>query len=267
MQDDTLEPTTSEPEAGAPESTDASPAPDDQAADTAATSTKTGDADETVPVSEGAVVVDGLIFDLDGTLVDSRADLAASINALREARQLEPLSVEDVAQHVGNGIYHLVGQALGIEDEDAIDEAVEAFAEHYAEHCLDSTQAFPGATEILDHFKNKPCAVVSNKPEEFCRKILRGLGLDKNLMAIIGGDTVDEQKPHPMPFQEALELMGVDPDNVVTIGDDLNDLQGGKSAGTKTCAVTYGFGNGDTLRAAAPDFVADELGALVQMFA
>ncbi len=210
--------------------------------------------------------VAGLIFDLDGTLVDSRQDLAASANAILESLGRPTKTLEEVTAHIGHGVYHLMAQLLDGLDDDAMQAAVLQFQEHYAQHCVDSTTAYPGALEILEHFKDKPCAVVSNKPEHHCRTILKKLSLDSHLMAIVGGDTIAVYKPDPAPFEEALALMGLEADDVVVIGDHLNDIEGARAVGAKTCAVTYGWTDAEALKATSPDFVIDELAALPLVF-
>jgi phosphoglycolate phosphatase len=208
----------------------------------------------------------GLIFDLDGTLIDSANDLAASVNSVLEAMGRPTKSVEEVSSYIGDGVHKLLSRALDTDDDETIDEAMATFFDYYSEHYLDSTVPYPGAKDILEHFKDRQCAVVSNKPEIFCRAILNGLELDSNLVAIIGGDTTGVHKPDPKPFQEALDLMGIEPGQAVVIGDSLNDIEGGRAAGTLTCAVTFGLGDADVLTAANPDYTADNLQSLAQLF-
>ncbi|MGD8394567.1 MAG: HAD-IA family hydrolase [Candidatus Eiseniibacteriota bacterium] len=212
------------------------------------------------------VVVGGLIFDLDGTLIDSADDIAAAVNVALTAMERPARPVEEIARFIGDGVRTLLARALDTDDEAVLDEAVLKFFEHYGEHYLDTTQPHAGAREILDHFKDKPCAVVSNKPESYCRAILAGLEMDATLVAIIGGDTLEVKKPDPRAIQEALDLMGIEASEAVVIGDGVNDIEGGRAAGTRTCAATFGLTPAEELAGAGPDWTIDDLQDLARLF-
>ncbi len=201
-----------------------------------------------------------LLFDLDGTLIDSRADLARSINLMLADLDRPLLPEATVAGFVGDGVKVLVRRSLNAVDQRLPDEqlhrqAVELMHHHYAEQMFVSTSLYPGVAETLRHYHDKLKAVVTSKEVGFTRLILEKLGIADCFNSIIGGDSVDARKPDPLPVIEALKRLGGWPENAVMIGDTENDILAGQKAGTRTCAVSYGFRTTEQLIAAAPDIV------------
>lgn len=211
------------------------------------------------------IPVDLLLFDMDGTLIDTRQDLTNSINYARQQFKLSPLTLEDVLQSVGDGVKNLLKRTLPFSDEEKIAQALSHFREHYKEHLLDFSKYYPGVPAVLNFFKNKKKVVVSNKPERFTQKIIDGLGANDDFLLVIGGDTVG-LKPGPEPVLYALQQLDVQPEKAVIIGDSPSDMIAGRKAGTLTCAVTYGYRARDLLEKYDPDFIIDSMIQLKELF-
>jgi phosphoglycolate phosphatase len=209
-----------------------------------------------------------LLLDLDGTLLDTRLDLVRSTNHVRSIFGLPPLGVDEVERLVGQGARILVERALGAERADVHDEGMRRFLEHYAEHCLDQTVPYPGMVELLEALSplGVRVAVVTNKPEALTRKILEGLGLLGGMVAVVGGDTFPERKPHPQGVESVLARCGAQRSAALLVGDSPVDLATARAADVGFCGVLWGF-DPERLRAAAPELLvrnAAELQALIQ---
>jgi phosphoglycolate phosphatase len=213
------------------------------------------------------IPIDAFIFDLDGTLIDSSADIAHSVNAALRAAGRSSQPIEVVSRHVGDGLEKLLQRSFETSDPETIGAAILAFRAHYREHCLDHTRPFPGVIETLDHFDDKALAVVSNKPESFARQIIEGLTLDGRIPVVLGADSAGRLKPDPAPVLAALERLGVGPARAVMVGDGLTDILAGQRAGLRTCAVTYGLGDIEVLAGARPDHLLHRFSELQELFA
>ena len=201
-----------------------------------------------------------LIFDLDGTLIDSKTDLANSVNATRAWRGLPPLPLEQVSSYVGNGAPMLVKRALPDASQPELDEALKFFLEHYREHMLDATTLYPGVREALDqlHDAGKALAILTNKPVRFSVTLLEGLGLDLHFFRIYGGNSFVEKKPHPVGLNALVEERGVDPRKTIMVGDSSVDILTARNAGTWSCGVSWGF-QPYTLKEVPPDLLIDDM--------
>src|SRR2546428_12551888 len=208
--------------------------------------------------------VHALIFDLDGTLIDSKRDLIQSVNAMLQGMGRETLHEATISGYIGHGAPQLIGQALGNGATEAERErALKFFLAHYEEHKLDSTCAYPGVTEALDELRGFSMAVLTNKPVRVSVRILEGLGLGKNFRAGNGG-TGFGKKPDPLGARGILEEFGAAPEEAMLIGDSEGDVQTARNAGTLAVTVNYGFGTHD--RAAYPaDIYLDRLTELVPL--
>ncbi len=209
--------------------------------------------------------VDLIMFDFDGTLVDSKYDIAASANHVLSARGLAEKDPDLIASYIGNGIHVLIGRVLGVADEEEIADAVKVFREHYWDHCIDRTVDYPGVREALDRLRHKTKAVVTNKPKRFTDKILDELKLADFFVKVVGGDGEYAKKPSPEAFLAVLDELGVPAGRALVVGDSPNDVNGGRSAGCMTCAVTYGLSERSALEAAAPDMMIDSMSELPPM--
>ena len=206
--------------------------------------------------------IDLVMFDLDGTLADTGQDLADAVNHTRAHFDLEPLHEALIHSHVGRGVEHLLRHSLPEDSADHFAEVMRVFLARYEGHLLDTTILYPGVHEILYYFRGKRRVVVSNKMHRLTVAVLRGLGVDKQFDAILGGDSAAEKKPHPALIHDALDRFGILPAHALIVGDGDTDVEAGRRAGVITCGVTYGLGNKEGLIAAQPDVL---IGALAEL--
>jgi phosphoglycolate phosphatase len=192
-----------------------------------------------------------VVFDLDGTLVDSRADLTAAVNHVLQSFGLPQLPPEIVAGYVGDGARALVQRALGTAHGDRLDDGLLRFLDYYGAHVLDQTRPYLGVPEMLAALaaRDVTLAVLSNKPEALSRTILDGLGLASRFVAVLGGDSLPARKPDPAGVDYLRTLTSTPIDRVLVVGDSLIDLHTAAAAGVAFCGVTWGFAS-DALRAA-----------------
>ena len=209
-----------------------------------------------------------LVFDLDGTLIDSSRDLAGAVNVARERVGLGPLSHAQVMTFIGNGARELVRRGISFESGVASDEQIELalghFREHYAQHLLDQTRPYPGVREALDIFAGKTAgpsrtlAVLTNKPLRFTRPILDGLGLASYFRFIYGEDSFPAKKPDPVGLLSILRDVHAAPHDAMLIGDSDIDVRTARNAGVWACGVSYGLSS-EQLAACPPDVMLDSL--------
>ncbi|HXG94231.1 MAG TPA: HAD family hydrolase [Blastocatellia bacterium] len=214
-----------------------------------------------------------LLFDLDGTLIDTLGDLTSSINLMLDDLGRPPLSKETVGSIIGKGIPTTVYRCLTVThpaeeppDETMHREAIRLFHAHYADEMLKTTSLYPGVTETLEHFDNKRKAVVTSKEAHFTHLMLDHFGIAKYFDAIVGGDTLPARKPDPRPVLEALRLLEGKASDAVMIGDSETDVNAGHNAGTLTCAVAYGYRTAEQLRELSPDFIINRFDELKEYF-
>ncbi|HKF59628.1 MAG TPA: HAD family hydrolase [Blastocatellia bacterium] len=214
-----------------------------------------------------------LLFDLDGTLIDSRADLARSVNLTLADLGRRKLDESDIAGFVGDGVWVLIRRCLKAADPEIGEpgpelhrQALALLRKHYSEQMLVKTDLYPNVRETLSRFDGKKIALVTSKESDFARQLLEHFGLMAYFDCVIGGDTLPERKPDPKPVMEAMRKLGCSPGDAVMVGDSENDIIAGRSAGTRTCAVTYGFRTREQLVATGPDVVIDGFGQLEDYF-
>lgn len=211
------------------------------------------------------------IFDLDGTLIDSRADICFALNLTLARLNIRTLPEARVADFVGEGVQKLVERSLqaatGRKAESAlVEKAVRIFREEYGRHLLDRTCLCSGVTKALDLLAWACFAVVTNKPEDFSRRILGGLGIGNRFCAILGGDSVRNRKPHPEALLKAMTLCNASPSETVMVGDSRVDIEAGKAAAATTCGVLGGFRPGEELEEAGCDLLIGNLIELADHF-
>ena len=195
--------------------------------------------------------VRALIFDLDGTLIDSKQDLIRSVNAMLVEMGRGKLHEETISGYIGHGAPTLVSRALGNgAGEKEREQALEFFLAHYEAHKLDSTRPYPGVVEALKELGGFPMAVLTNKPVRVSRRILEGLGLAKYFRTVYGGNSFETKKPDPLGARRIVEELGATAGETMMVGDSDVDVQTARNAGTLVAAVNYGFGTHD--RAAYP---------------
>src|SRR5919109_1884814 len=207
-----------------------------------------------------------IMFDLDGTLADTGRDLADAVNYTRGCFSLAPLAAELVYAHVGRGVEHLLKYSLAEEYPDHFDEVLRIFLERYETHLLDTTMLYPGVQGVLDHFRGKRRVLVSNKMHRLTVAVVRGLGVENQFDAILGGDSAAEKKPHPALLNSVLERFKVRAATALIVGDGDTDIEAGKRAGIITCGVTYGLGSKEALVAAQPDVMINSITELSDHF-
>jgi phosphoglycolate phosphatase len=206
-----------------------------------------------------------LVFDLDGTLIDSARDLANSVNAALEHMGRPPLTEEMIASFVGNGAAMLVRQALAAENNIPPDEvhdeeiatAYSYFLEHYRAHNLDFTYAYEGVAEALRTLSGRfAMAVLTNKPVRPARRILEGLGLAEFFRVVYGGDSFPLKKPDPMGLNTILAEIGARADETLMVGDSKVDVLTARNAGAWSLGCQFGFGP-QNLHEEMPDILVD----------
>jgi phosphoglycolate phosphatase len=206
-----------------------------------------------------------VVYDLDGTLVDSRGDLADSVNAMLEALGLPQRPDEIIWSFIGEGAERLVRRSLGPEHERRLPEALKSWRAEYGRRLLIKTRPYPG---ILDLLLIPPDSrgVLTNKPGGFAREILQGLAMLGSFQAVIGGDEAPK-KPEPDGLLALCRTLGAAPEETLLVGDSTVDIATGRAARVRVCAVTWGLGDRSALSAASPDHLVDapaELAALLR---
>lgn len=183
------------------------------------------------------------MFDLDGTLIDSKLDLVHSVNAMLRKTGRTELPEDLIASYVGHGAPQLIASTLGpAASEEERREGLAIFLAHYTEHKLNLTRPYPGVEEGLRALAGYPMALLSNKPTKMSVEILEGLKLAQYFRAIYGGDSFASKKPDPAGALAALRGLGVRPEDAAMVGDSDVDVETGRNAGMATVAVRYGFG-------------------------
>ena len=206
-----------------------------------------------------------IIFDLDGTLVDTLEDIAHSVN-FTLGRLGRPLLHRDtVRQYVGDGLEMLLTRALNGHT-DLLEEAKGIYTVHQTKNLVVNSHLYPGVTETLEHFRSLPMAVVTNKTLEFSEPLLEQLGVRPYFGMIIGADSGLPLKPAPDAFLSVMKSLAVPKERTVVVGDGITDIRAGKAAGITTCAVTYGFRSEEELRKADPDHVIRKMTGLKDLF-
>jgi len=187
--------------------------------------------------------VRAVIFDLDGTLIDSKQDLIHSVNAmLRELGRAE-LPAETISGYIGHGAPQLVARALGDgSTEEQRQRALQFFLSYYEDHKMDTTCAYPGVPETLQKLASMPMAVLTNKPVRISMRILEAMGLSKYFQVIYGGNSFQTKKPDPLGATTILRELNAEPREALLVGDSEVDVQTARNAGTLAAAVNYGFG-------------------------
>jgi len=206
--------------------------------------------------------VRALFFDLDGTLIDSKLDLALSVNAALEHMGRAALPHQTIYSYVGSGASTLIERALG---RNATKEEAEVglayFLAYYRAHMLDNTVTYSGVREGLESLKEHPMAVLTNKPVRFSQRILEGLGIAHYFKYVYGGNSFQTKKPDPEGVNVLLRDLAIAPHEAMMVGDSEVDVRTARNAGTWACGVSYGLG-AEGLRAHPPDLMLDSLAEL-----
>lgn len=210
-----------------------------------------------------------VLFDLDGTLIDSAPDLAGTGNDMRLARGLEPLPYEHFRPMVGAGARGMVGIALQVGPSDAgFTELRDEFLARYEQRMTQQTQVFEAMLPVLAALQAQglPWGIVTNKAQRFTDPLVRALGLHAQAAVVISGDTTPHAKPHPAPLLEAARQMALLPQHCIYVGDDLRDVQAGRAAGMGTAAAAWGYlGAGEPIAAWGADHVIESPDQLLNL--
>lgn len=208
-----------------------------------------------------------LIFDLDGTLVDSLDDLTDAANAALAAIGRPAISSATLKSYVGDGLSNLLKRCLGT-DLSGLEAAHAAFEAHYSHHAARKTRPYPGIPDLLASLHSEPMAVVSNKPFHFCAQILETLDLARHFAIILGGDSLPEKKPSPLPLEAALRSVSHQNQTSLMIGDGPQDIRAARRAGIPSVATLWGFTSLPILAAEHPTHLAqtvEDLAALLRV--
>ncbi len=205
-----------------------------------------------------------LIFDLDGTLVDTLDDITASLNYTLDRLGKERVARDRVRQMVGDGIDVLLARAFG--ERIAPERAVALYKEHHRAYLTVHSRLYPGVKETLEYFASIPLVVISNKASEFVRPVLDRLGIAQYFAETIGADSGLPLKPAPDVVRYALSRFSAAKESAAIVGDGTTDMRAGKAAGIITCAVTYGFRHEQELHATAPDHMVGSIAELKMLF-
>lgn len=204
--------------------------------------------------------IQAVLFDLDGTLIESAPDLAGAANDLREQRGLPPLPLSELRPWVGAGARGMVGAAFNVQPGQPGFEALrDAFLGQYEKRLTQLTHVFEEVIPLLHHLQSRfiPWGIVTNKYRRFAGPIIEALGLNRQAAAIICGDTTPYAKPHPAPLLEAARQISVAPEACLYVGDDLRDMQAGLAAGMSTVAAGWGYlGTGEPIEVWGANFIA-----------
>ncbi len=211
------------------------------------------------------------LFDLDGTLIDSRADISKSVNLALRRMQLPPVAVSRIAAFVGDGVQKLIQRTLlestgAIPESSLVERVTQVYLDEYGQHLMDDTRLYPGIRETLGALWWAEFAVITNKPEGFSRQILEALGVTARFRAILGGDSTEKRKPDPAPLRQVMNQCQALPAETVMVGDSRVDVRAGKAAGAITCGVLGGFGTREELEAEGCDLIIEQASELVRHF-
>jgi phosphoglycolate phosphatase len=214
------------------------------------------------------MTIRAIVFDLDGTLIDSRKDIASACNHALTAHGFSALPQSDVERYVGDGARSLMAGAAGLpEDHPSVDALLQGFLDYYAAHPTDQTSLMPGAAEALESLAGLPLAICTNKPRRTTLAVLDGLCLSVHFTAVSAGGDHAQKKPHPAPLLHLAGSLGVLPSELLMVGDGAQDVLSGHAAGAVTVGVRGGIQPVERLLKAAPHHLLDtlhELPALVR---
>jgi phosphoglycolate phosphatase len=205
-----------------------------------------------------------IVFDLDGTLIDSAEDIARSVNEMLQTRGRAPLPHDRIRSYVGDGVRKLMERSLGEAGPSEIESASESYLAIYRRRLLETTRAYPGVEETLDELGHRALslAVLTNKPLRESEAILEGLGLARHFRSVCGGDSFERKKPDPMGVFFLMDRARARPEETLLVGDSVVDLRTARNAGVGSCLVSYGFAPLPDFE--KPDFVVDNLKELLQ---
>ena len=202
-----------------------------------------------------------ILFDLDGTLADTQADLAAAINATRHWAGLPPLGLPAIRGAIGDGARALIERTVPFPG--PVEEPLRFFIGYYGSHCAVATRLYPGVPEMLEATRDRLRAIVTNKPERISRKILEAFAVDAHFVDVIGGDSLPARKPDPAGILAVMARHGIPAAETLMVGDSPIDVAAARAAGVACAGVAGGYADPAALREAKPDFLLKDLRGLL----
>lgn len=212
-------------------------------------------------VLEVNMKIECIIFDFDGVIADTEADIAGAVQATQKQWKSQIMMIPEITKFVGHGAAYLIENCLpGLSKEES-QRALDWYKEYYLDHCVVDTKLYPNVANTLQwfHDNNGKMAVVSNKPEPLTKLILQKLGVKELFEIIIGPESLKNMKPNPEGIIKAIEFCGAKVENSLMVGDSYTDIEAGKAAGAYTCGVLYGIGNKQKLIESKPDFLIEDM--------
>ena len=205
-----------------------------------------------------------IIYDLDGTLVDTLTDITQAVNHMLRQMGSPELSAQEIRRYIGSGIHELIRRCLKTEDPQDIERGEAIYSTYYAQHFLDQSCLYPGAAAALQHFRTRYQAVVTNKPNPYSREILTALGVAGHFLDIVAGDSEFPRKPDPASMLAIVQKVGTTPQDTLLIGDSPIDVEAGRNAGILTVGVLHGFSDADELAAAGVEMMVRDFDELLE---
>ena len=210
--------------------------------------------------------IDLMVFDLDGTLIDSGGDIIASVNHTLKTLGIPTKEPDEIISFVGDGVHKMIERSLGEDFKHLFNDAIDIFSAYYDKHMLDTTTLHDSAITVLDYFSEKRKIIITNKRRYFTVKMTDILGITKYFEEIIGADSTDYKKPDPRLLTPLITKYGVKSDHAVVIGDGVNDIMLAKNTGVLSCALMNGLTRRDILLRLNPDFTCEGLFELISIF-
>ncbi len=204
-----------------------------------------------------------IIYDLDGTLVDTLQDIANAANHMLGELRMPPRPATEIRRYIGRGLHELVKNCLKTTEPSLLERGTKIYRAFYTQHLLDHSRLYPGAEAVLDYFKARRQAVITNKPNPYSRDMLKGLGIADYFLEIVGGNSDYPKKPDPAALLAIMSREQVAGSDTLFIGDSPVDIETGRKAGAATIALTHGLVDEEELIAAAPDVLVPNFTALL----
>lgn len=202
---------------------------------------------------------------MDGTLVDTREDIARAANHMLEVMGAGKLPPEEIWRYVGAGLHHLIGSCLKTGDEKKIEKGSKIYRRHYGEHMMDHSRLYPGASEILEYFKSRRQMVITNKPNPFSKDLLHALGVGGYFFEIVAGDSAYPQKPSPDAILRTLQRESIALSETLMVGDSLIDIETARGAGIEIVILSHGFSSRNELESVSPDAIVRDFPELLKL--
>ena len=210
--------------------------------------------------------IDLMIFDFDGTLVNSGGDIAASVNYTLNTLHIPVMEQDEIISYIGDGVQKLIERSLGQSKQHLFVEALKIFSDYYANHMLDTTSLCDSVIEVLEHFRRKKKLIITNKRKYFTVAMTDAFHITHYFDDIIGADSTPYKKPDPRLLIPLIEKFGVGNRNTVIIGDGVNDVMLAKNSGALSCTLLNGLTPRDVLGSLNPDFACEGLSELITLF-